>query len=263
MNTNTSLHPIETAFYENAPWLLRNRVWEHIFSIKEAVSLLQGFPKDASFRDIAQIFEENRWLDISVRGNFLDIPTEGPLVVTANHPYPMIDAISMGKIIELRRKWPVKVISDSPEWFMPEWDHLNIPLGVSVEERKKMQSRAFETLENDGTLLMFPAWVTSYRDIVSHSRQEVTWKKWAIKFAQRAQAPILPLHVSADTSYFYNTLKNFFPRNFVRKFNLTQVTRENVEVQVSVWNILTPDTSLTPEKLREIVYKLWEERFEA
>lgn len=254
MNTKISSHPLEQVFTDNAPRILRNPVWEHIFAIRDAVKLLTSFPPNASFTEIAEIFSKKLRDTFTLWGRYFDIPESGPLVVAANHPYSMLDTIAIGKAIEHRRKWPIKVISDAPAWLMPEWDHLNIPLWRNKQEQIQMREQTQELLQSDGTLIMYPAGVTSSRNPLTQNTIETPWKNGVIRFAKKWSAPILPVHVSAETSEFYNWMKIFLPRHIVRQFNLKEATRKDVDVHTQIWSLICDTNSLSAETLKEKVY---------
>ena len=262
MNTPSSLHPLQEAYHKKAPFTLRNSFGEALFWVQQAVELLRMFPEHSSFWDISAVFQEKTGLQISTGGNYFWIPETGPLVVAANHPYTLLDAISMGNILEKRRKSRIQVLSDSPAGLIPEWDHLNIALAKSLQEMIEMQRKVDELLSSWGTLLMFPAGQTSFRHITTGKTQETRWKPWVIKFAQRVKAPILPIHIEAQTSELYNFLKNFFSRELIRNLNLREASRKNVSVHVTIWNLIEDTKTLTTQALQEKIYEIGREVFE-
>jgi len=255
------LHPLQEAYYDKAPFILSNSVGERVLWFRRAVEILSKLPQDASFSDIWELFKKETRLKISIEGNYLWIPEDSPLIVTANHPYTLLDAISIGGIIEKRRKSAIRVLSDSPAGLMPEWDHLNIPLAKSFQESVEMQRKVDELLSSWGTLLMFPAGQTSYRNIITGTTQETQWKPWVLRFAQRAKTPILPVHVEVQTSELYNFLKNFFSREFVRNFNLREATRDNVSVRVTIGEVIQNTKHLSLDSLQKTIYKIWGKKF--
>ena len=68
-------------------------------------------------------------MDIKVKNKSkfeLDIPSEGPLMVIANHPFGIIDGLILCSLISNKRK-DFKIMTHETLKFLPELDHLFFP----------------------------------------------------------------------------------------------------------------------------------------
>lgn len=88
---------------------------------------------------------------------------------------------------------------------------------------------------------------------------ESRWRSGAIHFAKYANAPILPIHVTAKTSLIYNFCSNFFSRAVMQNLNFRQALKKEMYIGLTVWDPITSLENISPEDLRDVVYKLGDE----
>lgn len=255
MNQAEQLHPLEEEFYKQAPSLLHTEWVKNFLWINQTVGLLRSLPKDPKFEDVYRELQERNWFQFSITGAH-KIPQTWPLIVAANHPYIFADRWSIWTAIERERPDSViKVVAESVTKTLAEAALFSEFIGETNDERLLFRERVNELLANDGTLIIYPAWQTSYRNILWQTI-ETPWKKWVLHFSEWNDTPILPLHVDAQTSFLYNTLRNVFSRDLVKKLNLREANRKGIHVKLSVGDVLPPGSLHSPEELKRIIYSL-------
>ncbi len=247
------LHPLDETFTTKAPRFLRNAWVKRRFAIPQTIDLLRSLPKEVlRFSDVVQVLRSRVRLTIKATGEE-SIPADGPLVIVANHPFPLVDFYSLGATIEAARSnGRVKVVVDDSAKPLSELHQLLAFVGTSEDERACFWSETQEFLEDGGALIIFPAGHTNFREKRNIPR-EATWKAGALKLAAASNATLLPAYVGAHTSGLYNLLRRVLPREVVQQLNLREAHTQGASVTLRFGMPLETKTMNT-ELLRQAVY---------
>ncbi|AFH49224.1 Putative hemolysin [Ignavibacterium album JCM 16511] len=150
---------------------------------------------------IEELFDQ---LDISYRISSKDrekIPSEGKLIIVANHPLGGLDGLIILKMISEVRN-DVRIIANDvllnirnlSEYFLP-FDLL------SKKDLKKNYQLITEAIKKDFAIIIFPAGEVArptFRGI-----KDKKWNKGAVYFADKFQAPVLPVFIKGRNSFFF------------------------------------------------------------
>lgn len=245
-----ALHPLERAYQERVPASLRNRWVARRLAIPQTLALLAAVERERCFTTL------RRQLAIELRAEHTEhIPRDGPLVVFANHPFPMVDLTSVATVLEhARPDSPVRVVVDPTSDPLVELHPLMLFVGTDEAGRQAFWEQALGHLEAGGTVLIFPSGRSVFRARDGRA-VEPRWRAGGLKLAARSGAPLLPVHVKAQTGTVYNWLRRHGDRKKVAALNLNQAFRRHKKVRVRFGAPLQPE-GRTPEELRRIVYAL-------
>ncbi len=249
--TLRAVHALEAVFEARAPKWLRSARAQRLFGIPQTVEVLRALPREGvRFEDVVAALRVRHRIAIDAAG--LDhVPTSGPVVVAANHPYPILDYYALAYTVEQRRA-PVRVVVDDLSRPMTELHPLLAFVGSDDEERGAFWATQSAFLREGGTIVIFPAGQTNYRDGRGVA-VETPWRGGALKLASLAGAKIVPAFVSASTSRGYNALRRVLPRSVVQNLNLREAHARSAQVAVKFGAPLDP-AQLTPDALRDAVY---------
>ncbi|MBD3289533.1 GNAT family N-acetyltransferase [candidate division KSB1 bacterium] len=153
------------------------------------------------------------------------IPADGKLICVANHPLGALDGLAIMKAIsEIRRD--VKIVANDVLMNIENLRDVFLPYDLYS---KKVQRRQVEnirkSLSNEEAIIFFPAAEVSRLSLRGiHDRK---WMNGPVYFAQKYQAPILPIYVKARnsaifylTSFFSHKISMFMlAREILRKRN--------------------------------------------
>lgn len=139
-----------------------------------------------------------------------NIPAQGRVVIVANHPIGSLDGLAILRLVKEVRT-DVKIIAN---------DLLNsvTPLSGSLLPLDNMTRTAYKNsyksvlaaLESDSAVIIFPAGEVSRA--TPRGIKDGPWQGGFLHFARKAQAPILPIHISAKNSLlFYGASMLFKP----------------------------------------------------
>ncbi len=133
-----------------------------------------------------------------------NIPPSGKVVIVANHPIGSLDGLALLKLIHEVRS-DVKVVANdllmSLEPLRPLLLPVRVLTGVSTKQHIRRITRSLEAEE---AIIMFPSGEVSR--LCFSGIRDGTWHQGFLKMAERAKAPILPVHIGGHNSLsFYLT----------------------------------------------------------
>lgn len=147
-------------------------------------------------------------LDIQLSGRGLDgIPTKGPLVVVANHPFGVIDGIALAHLIAQRRQ-DLKIVAHGLLTRAPEAAERILPIDFSTSKQAlatnlETRQSCEQWLEGGGSILIFPAGAVSSAPAFGHAIEDERWKPFTARLIQRARADVLPLFTYGRNSLLF------------------------------------------------------------
>lgn len=239
-------HPVETArkliaetpLSKGGPvvqrWILRD--FEKLFSL--AARNLSGPFFTGLLNDLAIGYE-------CEPEDILRIPTEGPVIVTANHPFGLVEGPILGAILSALRP-DFKFMANSLLGALPQLrDHL-IPInpfgdpGAAPANARALRN-SIDWLRRGGALVSFPAGEVASIQFPSLKIVDPQWTELVARLAQLTKAPVLPLffHGSNSTVFHMAGLAHprlrtaLLPREFLNKTGKT--------IRVSVGSLIRAD----------------------
>lgn len=157
-----------------------------------------------SFEFIDELFG---YLNFSYNTPSLDkqnIPSEGKLIIVANHPLGALDGLALLKLISEVRK-DVKIVANDLLMNIENLQDLFLPYNIFNYNAQKSNIENIEkALNNDSAVIFFPAAEVSR--LTPKGIRDGKWTKGALKFAKKFNTPILPVYIQAKNSIgFYSS----------------------------------------------------------
>jgi putative hemolysin len=143
------------------------------------------------------------------------IPRTGPVIIVANHPFGLADAVILGHMIGLIRP-DAKFIANSMLASMPEVKPWIIPVdnfGGTGSERRNISAMklSLRHLAAGGALIIFPAGeVASYQ--LGHGIMERPWKSHLGALVHHSKASVVPVHFAGRNSLLFQMAGLLHPR---------------------------------------------------
>ncbi len=141
------------------------------------------------------------------RGN---IPAQGRLIIIANHPIGSLDGLALLRLVsEVRRD--VKIIANDLLMAFTPLHELLLPLdNMTRSAYKQSYKNILTALENEQAVIIFPAGEVSRAS--PQGIRDGKWQAGFLHFARKANAPLLPIFISAKNSLlFYSASMIFKP----------------------------------------------------
>jgi putative hemolysin len=144
------------------------------------------------------------------------IPTSGPVVVTANHPFGLLDGAVLGALLS-RIRPDVKILTNILLSEIPELhEHCFFvdPFGDrdSALRNRRGVKQAISWLQSGGMLAMFPAGEVSHLRIREIGIADPEWNSLAVRLVRHTHATTLPVFLPGCNSATFQALGLLHPR---------------------------------------------------
>ncbi|NVK30280.1 MAG: GNAT family N-acetyltransferase [Gammaproteobacteria bacterium] len=196
-----AIHPV---LLEPFLWVFKHLLHEDQFS-----HFSNRYPHLTGIEFIEQVIDD---LGIKVRvetRTLQHIPSQGAVLLVANHPTGTLDGLALMSLIASRRP-DVKFIAN--HWLTHITPLADMLLPVSLERQNTKQDiRAIsEHLQAGCALVVFPAGEVSRLGL--RGIKDGPWRHSFLSLAQRFDAPIVPLRIKArNSAFFYGTSMIYKP----------------------------------------------------
>ncbi|WP_435235936.1 lysophospholipid acyltransferase family protein [Psychromonas sp. PT13] len=171
------------------------------------------------------------------------VPSEGPLIIVANHPLGGLEGIAMSEQL-LTLRPDLKVLTNELLATIPEVSELFIGVDVLSKNAAKSNAKglrqASSHLSKGGALLIYPAGKVSEMDPKTKKIADRSWSTLVGSLLKRHQAHCLPCYVTGQNS------KLFYAAGFIhRRLRTALLARELVNKQgktftMRVGELITP-----------------------
>jgi putative hemolysin len=177
---------------------------------QEFVAFGDAYPHLQGLEFVEQVLDE---LDFDTRykpKQLENIPSEGQLVIVANHPIGSLDALALIKVLSSVRQ-DLKVVANRMLMSVTPMHSLLLPVdNLSGTSKKQELGNIQKHLKNEGALLIFPAGEVSR--LSPTGIKDCKWNSGFLRMAKKANCPILPVFIKAKNSpLFYGTSMIYKP----------------------------------------------------
>ncbi|MEM9427827.1 MAG: lysophospholipid acyltransferase family protein [Pseudomonadota bacterium] len=143
------------------------------------------------------------------------IPTEGPVIIVANHPHGLIDGMVLAELVGRVRE-DYKILTRSLLTGVEEISRFMIPVAFPHEEdavRKnlEMRKRSMAHLADGGVVVLFPSGVVASSETLFGPAVEAEWNPFTAKMIQRSGATVVPIRFSGQNSRWYQIANRISP----------------------------------------------------
>ncbi len=199
---------IERSLVERLPWLAQHpRIRRPMAGMLGRLADEDGFNRVLRRVGGAQGFDfVERVLEVLGTSHHIDprerehIPVDGPLLVVANHPLGMQDALALLQLIGSVRR-DVRFLGNDWLAVIPQLDELMLPVDVFGKGAASRLRGIYRALDNGEALIMFPAGEVSR--VRAGGVRDGQWSDGFARLSFRSKAPVLPVHVAARNSAMF------------------------------------------------------------
>ncbi len=235
---------------------------EKLLFIKKINQFITDNNEKYGIEFIDELFDD---LDISYIVSQRDkekIPSEGKVIIVANHPFGGLDGLILLKLISSIRS-DVKVIvndillniNNLKEFFLP------FDLFSSTKFKENYQNIS-KAINEENAIIIFPAGEVSRLSL--KGIKDSKWKKGVIYFTEKFQAPILPVFIKGRNSllFYFISLISKKLSLFLLPYELMNKKHKTIELKIG--NLISPKALSTryynvnhlTRSLRKHLYKI-------
>jgi putative hemolysin len=162
----------------------------------------------AAGRDFFDVMVERYGLSLDIASGSLDgIPRDGPLIVIANHPYGILDGLTMGHILAQTRG-DFRILANSVFRKASDLDRVILP--ISFEATKAARALNIETrkaaltyLAEGGAIGIFPGGTVSTAAKPFSRPMDPGWRSFTARMIAKSGATVLPIYFDGHTSRLF------------------------------------------------------------
>ena len=129
-----------------------------------------------------------------------NIPVDGALLVVANHPLGMQDALALLQLVSSVRS-DVRILGNDWLAVVPQLRKLLLPVDVFGNGATSRLRGIYRALDNGEALIVFPAGEVSR--VGPAGVRDGRWSDGFARLSLRSKAPVLPVHVAARNSTMF------------------------------------------------------------
>ena len=177
-----------------------------------------------------------------------NIPTEGRVVIIANHPLGALDALALIKLISSVRK-DVKIIAND---FLNTLTPLR-PILLDINNFKNKQSKEsinniYDALNSEEVVIIFPSGEVSRA--TPTGIKDKKWHKGFLKFAKRSNSPILPVFIGGKNSKTFYSVSALNKKLSMLLLSNEMFKQKNKSIEIIVGELI-PYENITPKGIEQ------------
>ncbi|CCG85853.1 lysophospholipid acyltransferase family protein [Erwinia piriflorinigrans] len=160
--------------------------------------------RNRHLRGLDMVEQVLEYLDISCELSERDleqIPSQGPVVIVANHPLGTLDGLAMLHAVSQVRR-DVKIVTNRLLSCLGSLNSLMVPVDNMGNRTSRQQVEMMQQqLEQQGVLIFFPAGEVARLGM--QGIKDGQWSSGFLRLAARFRAPIVPVHISGHNSMLF------------------------------------------------------------
>lgn len=169
----------------------------------------EGYENEVALgRDFWEVMVERYGLELDVvRGSLNSIPTEGPLIVIANHPYGILDGLVLGHILSVVRG-DFRILAHKVFRKAEELDKIILP--VNFDETKEAMQQNIATrkeslryLADGGAIGIFPGGTVATAEKPFGKPMDPGWRAFTARMIAKSNATVVPIYFDGHTSRLF------------------------------------------------------------
>lgn len=170
----------------------------------------RGYERDLALgRDFWDVICARYGISLEVAVGSLDaIPSEGPLVLVANHPYGILDGLVMGRILSARRGGDFRIVAHNVFRRAPDLERVILPISFDETREAAAQNlatraEALRYLSRGGAIGIFPGGTVSTAARPMGPPLDPVWRNFTAKMIARSDATVVPLFFEGHNSRLF------------------------------------------------------------
>lgn len=189
---------------QTLPFFIQKPIYEILKIIlyeKKTNILLNKYSNLTSFDFIDHMLDEFNFSYKVMLSQIENIPAAGRVIIIANHPLGILDALCLIHMIKRARE-DVKIVANDILMQIKPLEPLFLAVDTFGSKISKNSiDKIYSSLDNEEAVIIFPSGEVSR--LSTTGIQDTKWQKGFLKFALNKNAPILPIYIKAKNSLFF------------------------------------------------------------
>lgn len=207
-----------------------------------------------------------------MRGSFENIPQTGPLVVVANHPYGILDGLTLGHILAQRRG-DFRILANAVFKKAETLNNYLVPIDFAPTRAAQManietRNMAQDYLAQGGAIGIFPGGTVSTAAKPFSQPLDPSWRGFTAKMIQKSRPTVVPIYFDGHTSRLfqlashlhYSLRMGLLIKEFKRRVDTPVRISIGTPMAPETFDIFRGDPAGLMDFLRQTTYSLSSER---
>ncbi|EET47002.1 lysophospholipid acyltransferase family protein [Thalassobium sp. R2A62] len=222
------------------------RVMENVTGRTRMLRRARGFQAELEQgQSFWNVMTERYGLTLDIQAGALsNIPTHGPVVLVANHPYGILDGLMLGHILDQTRG-DFRVLANDVFRRAPALADVILPISFDATKEAaqcniQTRAEAHKFLLGGGAMGVFPGGTVSTRANRRMPAMDPSWRTFTAKMIMKSRATVIPIHFEGANSGAFQLASQI--HSTLRMGLLIREFRKRVDqpVVVSIGTPLTP-----------------------
>lgn len=163
----------------------------------------------AQGRDFWEVMSRRYRIELEVMSGTLEsLPRQGPLVVVANHPYGLLDGLTLGRILSERRAGDFRIMAHSVFEGAPELRRVILPIDFAETRGARAtnlatRAEALDYLARGGAIGVFPGGTVSTAATPFGPPLDPLWRSFTAKLAIQPTTTVVPVFFEGANSRLF------------------------------------------------------------
>ena len=159
--------------------------------------------------DLWDVLSDRFGLSLAVTGGALgDIPATGPLILVANHPYGILDGLTLGRILSQRRAGDFRILANSVFNRAADINRFILPINFddtrdAVLQNVATRRAALDYLAGGGAIGVFPGGTVSTAASPMSAPLDPMWRSFTAKMIAATGATVVPVYFDGANSRLF------------------------------------------------------------
>ena len=246
------------------------RLLENTTGRLRLIKRAKGYEDEVALgRDFWQVMVDRYGLSLDIVGGALsNIPSKGPVILIANHPYGILDGLMMGHILSQARG-DFRILANSV--FRKAEDLNRIVLPISFDETRDgvqtniaTRKTALDYLGQGGAIGVFPGGTVSTAERPFGRPMDPMWRSFTARMIAKSNATVVPIYFDGHTSrlfqmasHLHSTLRlGLLIKEFKKRVDTPVRVVIGEPIERDVLDPIAKDSKQMMDFLRKATYEL-------
>lgn len=228
---------------------------EHNFAQRLIIKLIENLTGKRKLEKIYKSYAskpnkpQDFWTDILELMNIkiinksidpLCIPSKGPLMIIANHPFGIIDGLILCSLVSKIRE-DFKIMTHETLKFLPQLEPFILPVDFSNKKKETIKlnietaKKANKHLLHEGVLIIFPSGsVSTAKSLMSEARDDV-WKNFPAKLIHQTKTDVLPIYFDGKNGLLFHLFASKLNNQTLKYSSYLHETRKKIGKEIKIY----------------------------
>jgi putative hemolysin len=185
------------------------------------------------------------------------IPSTGPLIFIANHPFGVVDGLAMGEIVS-RVRSGFSILVNAVLCRNPQLDPYLLPIDFrTIPEATKInlatRQAALSRLASGEAVAIFPSGAVATAPFPGKDPVDLEWKRFLIRLVTQSDATVIPLYFHGRNSFWFQ-LASYIHLNLRLGLLLYEVKNKmNRSIRITIGDPIKPEILKTKKPNQELL----------